>query len=92
MKWLSDAVVYEWTDEYGEVGPELPELEKELYEDPDLARPGIDFGLTDAGYDVKVEGVSKVQPFRNVSLSNISDLLFANTHAVRGRWSASSCP
>lgn len=29
--WMHKAVKYEWQEEYGDVGPEVPELEKQLF-------------------------------------------------------------
>ncbi len=42
--WESNARIYEWDGETGEVGPELPELELELFGDPNnRMSAGIDF-------------------------------------------------
>lgn len=41
--WASKAEKYEWSDEYGEVGPEHPELEKQLFGDEFLVRTGNAF-------------------------------------------------
>lgn len=38
--WASNAVKYEWDDEYGEVGPAHPELEKQLFRDRYINRAG----------------------------------------------------
>lgn len=40
--WASSAAVYVWDDEYGDVGPEFPELEKQLF-GGDHVRSGIAF-------------------------------------------------
>lgn len=44
--WDGSARVYEWSDEFGDVGPKLPELEMELFGDSST-RPerstGLDF-------------------------------------------------
>lgn len=37
------ARVYEWEDEFGDVGPRIPELEKELFGEFDSSGQGIDF-------------------------------------------------
>jgi len=44
-KWESNAQVYEWDGEEGDLGPEFPELELELFGDPKLrgTTAGIDF-------------------------------------------------
>ncbi|KAF1975451.1 DEAD-domain-containing protein [Bimuria novae-zelandiae CBS 107.79] len=59
-KWLSDAVVYEWTDDYGDVGPENPELEKELFEDPDIQRQGTLDGLKNLSFEFEDAGLHPV--------------------------------
>ena len=66
VKWLSDAVVYEWADDYGDVGPENLALEKELFNDPDMQRHGNSFRIYDS-FEVNIDGSEKIQPFRSVS-------------------------
>lgn len=62
--WLSDAAVYEWQDDFGEVGEHNPELERQLFEDPDMQRAG---GAIQAlEFDVRVEGPEQIHPVRNV--------------------------
>lgn len=43
--WDGNARVYQWDDEFGDVGPKFEDLERELFGDPtDLAaRTGLDF-------------------------------------------------
>lgn len=43
--WEGNAAIYEWNDEYGEVGPKHPELEVMLFGDPETRRDhtGLDF-------------------------------------------------
>lgn len=41
--WASNAAIYEWNDEYGDIGPEFPELEKELFGSEHHVSYGIDF-------------------------------------------------
>ena len=43
VDWASNAARYEWKDEYGEVGPEIPELEEQLFRSEFLNRKGIKF-------------------------------------------------
>jgi ATP-dependent RNA helicase DDX3X len=42
-QWASDAAVYEWTDEYGDVGPRFAELEKQLFGAENHVRSGENF-------------------------------------------------
>ena len=39
----ASARVYEWDDEYGDVGPKIPDLEKELFGHPENRGEGLDF-------------------------------------------------
>lgn len=43
--WEGNAAIYEWDEEYGEVGPQHPELELMLFGDPATRRDhsGLDF-------------------------------------------------
>ncbi|KAH9868465.1 hypothetical protein J1614_007537 [Plenodomus biglobosus] len=63
--WLSDAAVYEWDDEFGDVAPPNPELEKVLFLEQHLQRAGG--AIKALSFDVSIEGPTKVQPVRNVS-------------------------
>lgn len=42
-EWAHNAKKYEWSDEYGEVGPRIPELEHQLFQSEYLNRRGIKF-------------------------------------------------
>ena len=39
-QWASAAAKYEWDEDYGDVGPENPELEAQLFDDDTLSRVG----------------------------------------------------
>lgn len=41
--WASNAMKYEWSDEYGDVGPAHPELERQLFKNELLNRTGLKF-------------------------------------------------
>ena len=41
--WAGNAEVYKWDDEYGDVGPAFPALERQLFGGETMKR-GIDFG------------------------------------------------
>ncbi|KAF2856763.1 DEAD-domain-containing protein [Plenodomus tracheiphilus IPT5] len=63
--WLSDAAIYEWDDEFGDIAPANPELEKALFHEQHLQRIGG--AIKALSFDVNVEGPTKVQPVRNAS-------------------------
>lgn len=66
-EWLSDAVIYQWDDDFGDVGEPNPELEKMLYYDENLQRVGG--AIKALVFDVHTEGPTKILPVRNVSFS-----------------------
>lgn len=39
-QWAHEAKKYEWKEEYGDVGPKIPELEKELFGNEHITRRG----------------------------------------------------
>ena len=41
--WACNAAIYEWNDEYGDVGPKFPELEQQLFGAANHTRTGIKF-------------------------------------------------
>jgi len=41
--WAANATVYEWQDEYGDVGPAHPELERQLFGSDAHVTTGVDF-------------------------------------------------
>lgn len=89
--WLSDAAVYEWNDEYGEVGPENPQLEKMLYEDPNMMRVGG--AIKALSFDVDVQGGGeKIAPIRSVSLLNQTKFHVLITRSLRMPVSIQSWP
>jgi ATP-dependent RNA helicase DDX3X len=65
--WLSDAAVYQWDDEFGEVGQPNPELEKMLFADENLQRAGE--RIKALAFNVSVEAPEQVHPVRDVSPS-----------------------
>lgn len=41
----ASARVYEWNDEFGDVGPKIPELEEQLFGTAETRGEGIDFSV-----------------------------------------------
>lgn len=65
IPWLSEAAIYQWDDDFGEVGEPNPELERMLFHDEFLLRAG---GAIQAlSFDVTVQGPNPINPVRNVS-------------------------
>jgi ATP-dependent RNA helicase DDX3X len=62
--WLCNAVVYQWDDDYGEIGPENPKLEEELFYGQHLMKAGNRIKALD--FDVQTFGPVDVKPIRSV--------------------------
>jgi|SRR5271170_1402283 len=41
--WAHNAAKYEWKEEYGDLGPEIPELEQQLFRSEFINRQGLKF-------------------------------------------------
>ena len=60
--------IYEWKDEYGDVGPRFEELEKILFGGEHILRQGDHLeNLT--GFEVTVESSERLSPIQKASLS-----------------------
>ncbi|KAH7402580.1 P-loop containing nucleoside triphosphate hydrolase protein [Pyrenochaeta sp. MPI-SDFR-AT-0127] len=74
--WLSDAVIYQWDDDFGDVGEPNPELEKMLYHDENLQRIGG--AIKALTFDVNTEGPTKVLPVRNFEDAGLHPVMLEN--------------
>lgn len=63
--WLAEAVRYEWEDEYGDVGPRIEALEKQLFHDENRMKAGANIHAYEI--EVTLEGPERVMPFLTVS-------------------------
>lgn len=84
--WLSDAAVYEWDDEYGDVGPVNPALEQQLYLDPTIQRAGQ--GIKALEFKVEVIG-PKVLPVRDVRFDHSHLPFITDMTSVQRCWPTS---
>lgn len=85
--WLSDAVIYQWDDDFGDVGEPNRDLEKMLFEDENIQRVGNHIkALT---FEVNVEGPEKIHPVREVSYVFCYLIYLLISLLVRRCWSAS---
>jgi ATP-dependent RNA helicase DDX3X len=62
--WLGNAAVYEWDDDFGEVGPPNGKLEEELFRSKNAMRAGN--RIMALSFDVSTGGSVKVEPVREV--------------------------
>jgi hypothetical protein len=63
--YAASSAVYEWDDEYGDVGPEVPQLEEQLFNNAFRLRQGKH--MSNLQLEVTVEGPDKIHPVRSVS-------------------------
>lgn len=75
--YLKNSAVYEWDDEYGDVGPEVPELEQDLFGGDFRVRQGQH--MDKLQFEVTVEGPDRLQPARSVSTPSTA----SSIHAAR---------
>lgn len=75
--WLHNAAKYEWDDTYGEIGPEVPELEEQLFRGEHIVSRGNDIQALE--FEVKLEGPTPVRPIRKVSLLTMSCLFTSSS-------------
>jgi len=75
--WASGAAKYEWQDEYGDLAPELPELERHLFTTDGSSQMG-EFMSTLTEFAVTQESDTQFKPINNVSHPVCSSLLHPN--------------
>ncbi|MCJ1473462.1 hypothetical protein MMC13_002113 [Lambiella insularis] len=75
--WASNAVKYEWNDEYGDIGPAHPELEKQLFRDRFITRAGTKLSTYTAA-DVTVESETTVAPIANFEDAGLHPIMLQN--------------
>lgn len=66
-EWYGSGGKYEWTDDFGEIAPDVPELEAILFGNEDQARAGEHMEALNV--KVKVDGPFAIKPINNVSIT-----------------------
>lgn len=64
--WASSAIKYEWKDEYGDLGPEIPELERQLFTKEGSSQMG-EFMSTLREFIVTQESDTQFRPISSAS-------------------------
>ncbi|CAI0651613.1 unnamed protein product, partial [Colletotrichum noveboracense] len=77
--WEGNAAIYEWDEEYGEVGPQHPELELMLFGDPATRRDhsGLDFTAI-SEVEVHQEGETRVNPIASYKDGGLHPVMLEN--------------
>lgn len=74
---ILQAAVYEWNDEYGDVGPRFEELEKQLFGAKNHVRAGINFeGIQEL--EVIQEGNLRMSPVRRFEDAALHPVMLEN--------------
>ncbi|KXL49529.1 hypothetical protein M433DRAFT_64171 [Acidomyces richmondensis BFW] len=79
--WHGAAKVYEWKDEYGDVGPRVEKLEKVLFGGEFLMRVGDH--LENLEYNVVIEGPEKLDPIKNFADAGLHPVVMENVELAR---------
>ena len=75
--WAHNAVKYEWKEDYGDVGPKIPELEEQLFRSEFLNRKGLKF---DELCSIKVTAEAEEKPAPIVEVSHLLYPLYLADH------------
>ncbi|KAK0656000.1 P-loop containing nucleoside triphosphate hydrolase protein [Cercophora newfieldiana] len=83
-EWDGNATVYEWDGETGDIGPEYPELEQQLFGHPTerVASQGIDFS-TITKIDVFQEGPTRVSPIMKFDQAGLHPAMLQNVNLCK---------
>ncbi|KAK4453568.1 putative ATP-dependent RNA helicase [Podospora aff. communis PSN243] len=83
-EWEGNAAVYEWDGEEGEIGPEFPELEIQLFgkQDERMQSHGIDFTKI-IEIEVAQEGPTRISPIRKFEDAGLHPAMLANVKLCR---------
>ncbi|KAI9808609.1 MAG: hypothetical protein M1825_003759 [Sarcosagium campestre] len=75
--WAATATKYEWKDEYGDVGPSVPALEKQLFGGEHAMRRGIEFEKI-SSIEVRQEGETRIKPILNFEDAGLHPVMLEN--------------
>ncbi|KAK3311350.1 P-loop containing nucleoside triphosphate hydrolase protein [Chaetomium strumarium] len=76
--WEGNAKTYEWNGELGDVGPEIPALEVELFGEPgNRSKHGIDFSKI-ASIELFQEGPARVEPIATFKDAGLHPVMLRN--------------
>ncbi|KAI0143774.1 P-loop containing nucleoside triphosphate hydrolase protein [Xylariaceae sp. FL1272] len=77
-EWMVSGAVYEWDGEEGDLGPEQPELEVQLFGAPEERDPqGINFSKIDS-INVLQEGVERIMPIGHFNDAGLHPAMLKN--------------
>ncbi|KAF2741328.1 putative DEAD/DEAH box RNA helicase [Polyplosphaeria fusca] len=74
--WLANAAIYQWEDDYGDVGPRNDELERVLYHDADQMRAGN--AIKALSFEVATYGPTQISPVREFADAGLHPAMLEN--------------
>ncbi|KAI9821489.1 MAG: hypothetical protein M1832_003337 [Thelocarpon impressellum] len=80
--WAANAEKYEWSEEFGDVGPAHPELEKQLFGNEHLVRSGSQFERIKE-INVLQEGLVRINPVRYFEDAGLHPIMMRNIELCR---------
>ncbi|RAK74015.1 DEAD/DEAH box helicase [Aspergillus fijiensis CBS 313.89] len=81
-EWAANAAKYEWKDEYGDVGPEIPELEEQLFRNEFINRAGLKIGNLQK-IEVVAESRERPNPVRDFDDAGLHPIMRKNIELCR---------
>ncbi|GAB1213842.1 hypothetical protein ATERTT37_002995 [Aspergillus terreus] len=81
-EWAHKAAKYEWKDEYGDVGPEIPELEEELFRSDFINRQGLKLNNLQ-NIEVVAESRERPNPVKNFDDAGLHPIMRENIRLCR---------
>ncbi|RAL12182.1 DEAD/DEAH box helicase [Aspergillus homomorphus CBS 101889] len=81
-EWAANAAKYEWKDEYGDVGPEIPELEEQLFRNEYINRAGLKIGNLQK-IEVIAESRERPNPVRDFDDAGLHPIMRRNVELCR---------
>ncbi|KAL4897535.1 P-loop containing nucleoside triphosphate hydrolase protein [Aspergillus ambiguus] len=81
-EWAAKAAKYEWKDEYGDVGPEIPELEEELFRSDLINRQGLKLNNLQ-NIEVVAESRERPNPVKNFDDAGLHPIMRQNIRLCR---------
>ncbi|KAK3064680.1 hypothetical protein LTS18_004941, partial [Coniosporium uncinatum] len=80
--WGSTAARYEWSDEYGDVAPRVPELEQQLFNDAYMMRKGENLQAYNV-INVTIEGPTKIAPVTSFKDAGLHPVMLQNVELCK---------
>ncbi|KKK21860.1 DEAD-box protein, partial [Aspergillus ochraceoroseus] len=76
-EWAAQAAKYEWNDEYGDIGPENPELEEMLFRNEFINRTGLKLGALQ-NIEVFAESRERPRPIKSFNDAGLHPIILKN--------------